>query len=204
MIQTPAEFFATVLPYESKYEILSKMTHPVRFYHNLQHAFDLANDAFCRNDANWRFHYYAAFFHDVIYIPGRKDNEAKSAECFWNQIGQENMYSTLNIAIQDCILFTANHFAPEAYEVENMIGEFLDADLSGLGADESVYALNTMKLKLEFVFSGDYSEEEFRVGRAKFLNMALAVPKIFRTDTYRHLEKNARSNMLKELLSLGG
>lgn len=67
------------------FEILKPYSEVHRHFHSLSHILNLVEqihlDSFKNVKEKYSF-YFAALFHDVVYIPGRKDNEQKSLEVF--------------------------------------------------------------------------------------------------------------------------
>ena len=73
-----------------------------------------------------------------------------------------------------------------------------DLDLSGLGDPPDKYDQTTAKVRAEY---GRYSDEQWAIGRKKFLASFLARPKIFHTETFAYPETQARENLSRELSS---
>lgn len=74
--------------------------------------------------------------------------------------------------------------------------DLIDLDLSGLGDAPEKYDETTAKVRAEY---SRYNDEQWALGRRKFLVGFLARPRIFHTDTLAHLEWQARNNMTREL-----
>jgi predicted metal-dependent HD superfamily phosphohydrolase len=171
---------------------------PSRFYHTWQHITACLDVFAVRSFDNPRTVLLALLFHDAIYVPGRKDNEAKSAELAEQLIAQ---YSNVPIEerqkIARLILLTANHHA-QNHNLSADEAKLIDIDLSILGAEWSVYERYAQDVRREFC-PAVTSEFRFRVGRIAFLKSVLRQPKIFLTSSMQNHEDPARANMKKEL-----
>jgi predicted metal-dependent HD superfamily phosphohydrolase len=203
----PAEFLAR-LPTREK--VIDMMTEKVRIYHNLSHAMDLARLAFCdykdnlSTEDDLRFHYYAAFYHDIIYVPGAKDNEEKSISEFIKDLDvifQSHYHGDASIIddVLQAIRLSANHFQEKAYSetVSKRVRQFLDYDLYGLAAPKAEYQINTQKIRLEF---NEVSPKDWTAGRKAWIKSSFAAPRIFRFNS--HKEDAAQRNLALELASL--
>lgn len=214
----PEKFF---LKMPTANQILTEMSMPGRVYHNFPHALQVAWDydiylpgTIHNEDKEVTIYDYLAgmffaFYHDYWYDPKRKDNEVRSAKkltSHWddliNWLRTSNLEDSLSlgVAIRNAIKaveLSANHFAPEAYNVNTRVGLMLDADLKGLGASFQTYWLNGQKIRLEYAH---LSQEEWVAGRTAFIKNVLAVPQIFRTPIIRgEYEAQARYNLKTEL-----
>lgn len=142
----------------------------------------------------------AAWFHDVIYVPGQKDNESRSAELAM-ALGPV-YYPDVNWqTVGDLILLTAGHLTARRDQISSSGAVLLDADLAGLGSSPAVFALASESIRKEFSF---VPLGVYRAGRKAFLQTLLQKDRIFLTDTARDKwEKRARGNIEAEILSLG-
>jgi predicted metal-dependent HD superfamily phosphohydrolase len=171
---------------------------PGRFYHTWQHIEACLAEFAVQSFDHPRAVLLALLFHDAIYVPGRKDNEAKSAELAEKLIAQ---YS--NAAIEErqqiarMILLTANHH-DQNHHLSADEAKLIDIDLSILGADWPVYETYARGVRSEFC-PAVTSEFRFRIGRMAFLKSVLRQPKIFLTSRMQNREDAARLNMKREL-----
>jgi predicted metal-dependent HD superfamily phosphohydrolase len=160
---------------------------PHRAYHNLTHIaellgwFDRVTD-----DVGWKAPatvYAAMLFHDAIYVPGAKDNEAKSAE--WARragFGED---------VAALILMTANHTAHA--NADHDAAHFLDADMAIVGAPAEQFAAYDAAIAKEY---GHIPRDAFRAGRKAFLEGVLKLPRIFHTEYFHtRLDAQARANL---------
>jgi predicted metal-dependent HD superfamily phosphohydrolase len=195
---TPDEWLAE-LPTRAK--VINMMTEPHRIYHNLSHAMEIAWLSFdpINNDSeDEEFYYYTAFYHDIVYKPGARDNEEASAKEFLKDIHKfkyNDPYLLGNVKL--AIELSANHFQETAYDQNDRISKFLDWDLWGLGAAPDQYDLNTKKIRLEF---NNVSDADWVKGRRDWLSKALNTDRIYRLASDR--EAQAGANLQREYNSL--
>lgn len=176
-------------------EIAAAYYDDTRYYHTMKHLLFVYNELLQvrKNIRDWDSVLFALFYHDIIYIPTRPDNELKSAELAKDRL--ESIHLPL-IQIEKCmkmIMATKDH----AISDEDDINFFTDADLSILGSSRSVYAEYCHNVRKEYVVLPD---SIYKVGRKTFLQELLKMPTIFKTDNfYRKYEKTARENIGYEL-----
>jgi predicted metal-dependent HD superfamily phosphohydrolase len=195
---TPYQFIGSV---ETREKIIQHMTEPHRVYHNLNHAIEVAwlgygsRGLLDSNIKDLLFHYFASFYHDIIYVPGNKDNEQKSANMFVDDmmlLGYKEMNKEDFSDVYTAIIQSADHFNSKHYSTDR-VGRFLDYDIWGLGSEPEQYVINSQKLRLEFT---DVSDEDWRKGRMEWIDKALDAPSIYRQHTDR--EKTASANLRRE------
>lgn len=140
--------------------IESKWNEPNRFYHNIDHLLSILKqieNKYDPNDYIYEFYILAAFFHDIVYVPGRNDNEEKSVKFMFDMIGE----TPVTKKVEDIILETKN-ISPSNYfdfwKFDNSI--LLDSDFDKLLDYET-------KIRKEFSV---YNDEEYKKGRIEFLN----------------------------------
>ncbi len=168
-----------------------------RHYHNFDHVTALIRQiiraSLIRSDENILIN--VALFHDVIYIPGRKDNEHKSAELAkkWLAILQVDTHT----AQRTCAIIKAT----ASHKSDDFLTQlFLDMDLSILGANELNYQEYTSQIRKEHY---QVPHCLYKIGRKRFLAQMLSRTTIFSTPKYyKSFEKMARKNMKNELNSL--
>ena len=212
-----------VLKMPTANQIVVEMCSNGRVYHNFPHALHVAWDydiylpgTIHSEDKEVSIYDYMAgmffaFYHDFWYDPTRTDNEVRSAKKLsmhedelvkFFMRGKDTGEDVYNVraAVRDAVKaieLSANHFAPEAYDVNTRIGLMLDADLKGLGGAFQTYWTNGQKIRLEYAH---LSQEEWVAGRTAFIKKVLAVPQIFRTPIIRgEYEAQARFNLQTEL-----
>lgn len=141
--------------------------------------------------------HYMAWFHDAVYDPERKDNEALSAELaesFFD--GYYGAYScTYADIVIPTIIGTAGHKDVHYF----LQGLFYDMDLAGLGSDYEVYEVNESMIREEYKM---FSDQQWEAGRQAFLEDFLTRETIFHTSWGAQFEEQARKNMMAELALL--
>jgi len=180
-----------------------------RYYHTLRHVWELLKQ--CNENMEVikekDVMKLTAWFHDVIYVPQRPDNEKESVvffEKFWEDLerrfkGKHLLSVEKKEKVEKIILFTINH-TQMTKEVEEWFDAkfFLDIDLGILGADSEAYKRYTENIRKEYCF---VSEEVFKEKRSqfmkKFLNKEL---QIYKTDLFiKKLEAKALQNVQEEV-----
>lgn len=171
--------------YSSKgryYHNLSHLEHMLRLFREYYHML-MSPDAVL----------FALFYHDAVYDPKRKDNEAKSAA-----LASEHMKAleVPVILIDKCIQHitaTAGHEpAPD-----NDTNLFTDIDLSVLGTSRTCYEQYCQQIRREYAI---YPDMLYKPGRRKVLQHFLGTQYIYKTQAFRErFEDQARSNMQTEL-----
>jgi len=182
---------ATGDPLELFREISARYSEPHRHYHTLKHIIfclrhflelrEFSRCPQCVEAALW--------YHDIVYIPGRADNEEKSASIAAAGLKQAGLGPECESAVEDLILST-KHKAPG----RNIDAKIIqDLDLAVLGMSRKTFYLYDKQIRAEY--SG-IPDEEFRRGRRAFLQTLLAREHIFNTDTFQaKYEASARENV---------
>ncbi len=174
---------------------------PHRKYHDMTHLSgllayipDVAEVYSLNRDQVIALH-YMAWFHDAVYDPEPKDNEAQSAylaEAFFDIYYVHTTYADLVIPT---IIGTQGHRDVHYF----LQGLFYDMDLAGLGSDPTDYLRNTHNVRAEYSM---FTEEEWEAGRQAFLEDFLTRETIFHTSWGAQFEEQARKNMMAELALL--
>jgi len=175
---------------------------PVRAYHNWRHveACVAQMPAFVCDHPRCVF--LGLVFHDAVYVAGRTDNEANSAELARAALAGCASSTELD-AIDRMIRATSNHLA-HAASADRDLAVMLDIDLSILGASREEYARYAQAIHDEFVPSAA-TDAQFRIGRLEFLERTLASPRLFITsEASRRWDALARANMASEIDDLKG
>lgn len=166
---------------------------PHRKYHNINH---IETMFLLADKLGWpltKAQYWAIFYHDAVYnIPTKEtSNEKLSAELYMNHWGNIHDFSKTT---EQIILDTQTHI-PTIEESKVVI----DLDLSGLALS---YWTNRDAIRLEY---SHYNDEEFKIGRKKFLSSMLAKDRLFWYDIGNKTtewDTLARNNMSQELAQL--
>jgi predicted metal-dependent HD superfamily phosphohydrolase len=172
-----------------------------RYYHNLAHiglVLDTA-DTLGHLAQDYTKVQLAIWYHDVIYDPQAKDNEAQSAAFARRALPELGFPDETVQRVSDLILATTTHLAQDGdFDAKIM----LDADLAPLAYDEALFLEQSRSLREEFSYVPD---EEYRQSRIQVLNSFLSRERIYQTDQlYTELEKKARANLQHSLDDLSG
>jgi predicted metal-dependent HD superfamily phosphohydrolase len=143
----------------------------------------------------------ALLFHDAVYVAGRKDNEALSAD-----LADATMTAHCDAspqerqAVRGLILLTASHHAQGALSGD--AARLIDIDLAVLGESWPVYCAYADGVRREFCPSA-VPEAQFNAGRSQFLHAMLGQAQIYLTEAMRQrLEATARNNIAREIAML--
>ena len=164
-----------------------------RYYHTWDHALDVIA-AVTRlplpQGEKRQAHLLAALFHDVIYTPGAKDNEARSANVL------EEMCPGSSLA-NELIMATVTHADATRDNTEPYTWDFLDCDI--LIIAEPCWPLAVQvdwNVRAELI--GAYGEKAVQAGRGDFLRNWLTKPSVFLGQFYGTTnEWQARMNILR-------
>lgn len=182
-------------------DIIEKYSEEHRHYHNFNHISQMLNNVkvYSLTESEKIILRLAILYHDYIYFPERKDNEAKSANEFLlrlmnnkiefdeDAIGRNKVAGAVNIMILD----TINH-EPTFY-LSNIL---IDLDLWWLH-DEGAYFSDKCLIRQEFEM---FSDKEFTEGRIKWIKSMLNKDRIFHTEYgINNFESSARKNLQKDL-----
>jgi len=142
----------------------------------------------------------AILYHDAIYEPGRKDNEARSAAFALDEIARWLPDAGVEAArVAELIELTARHgqFDPAEFgktAVADDTRHFLDCDMAILGAEPPVFDAYDRAIAAEY--RGHVPDWLFRINRRRFLKSLLARPRIYLSDFFHErLDARARSNL---------
>lgn len=178
------------------YQIYKYYNQSHRHYHNLSHIYNLfkLNDQILTD--YHRLIEIAIWFHDVIYQPFYKDNEARSCDFFIKTLQKypQHQLKTDEIEwIEVAIMSTFGH-APKIESKE--IELFLDMDLSILAADWETYQKYSEAVRKEYWI---YPNVLYKKGRAKVLEHFLGRDRIFYSSVFGEKESQARENLQREI-----
>lgn len=169
-----------------------------RHYHTLAHLEDLYSEL---NEVkseivDWDALLFTLFYHDVVYNAKRSDNETKSGEVAMQSMEKIGVpKATINLCVQQ-IIETQKH----QRSANSDTNYFLDADLSVLGREQSIYQTYFENVRKEYKMYPDFL---YRPGRKKVLQHFLEMESIFKTDYFRNkYEAKAKENLGYELSQL--
>jgi len=132
----------------------------------------------------------ALWFHDVIYVYGARDNEARSAESF-RAAAADQMPSAFVDRVCEFIMAT-RHTGSAGDEATALM---VDIDLSGFGLPWEGYLADSNALRLEADGVGD---EQYFQGKLRFLDELQRWPSLYQSPFFRdRLEKRAQANITR-------
>lgn len=137
----------------------------------------------------------AIWFHDAIYKPMSKTNEADSAEIAREHLGTYLSSERMDW-IDNAIRLTQTH--GDTQDADTAL--LLDIDLSILATPSDVYRRYTRDVRREYRW---VPRPLYRAGRRKVLQHFLDMPRIYKTDRLAdEWEDQARTNLANELENL--
>lgn len=175
---------------------------PSRAYHDLAHVREvLRRFEEVARDVGWRRPrevFLAVLFHDAVYVPGRHDNEARSAELAREAAARWLPGEGLDVdLVARLILLTARHGALRAADVDDEEALFLDCDMAILGSEPAAFDAYDRGIAAEY---GAVPPELYAIGRRSFFERLLAAEHIFLSPYFRgRLEAKARDNLRRKL-----
>lgn len=180
--------------------LVAAHSEPHRHYHNLEHLAEMfrvaSRLAAHTEDAAVQL---AIWFHDSVYDPRAKDNEARSAELAVEMLAPLGVPVPTIEKVKRLILATAHLLAAEP-PTDADAAVLLDADLAILAASEERYRRYAADIRKEYAFVPD---TDYRAGRASVLKLFLARPQLFRNAVMiEEGEARARANLAAELAEL--
>ncbi|EKE77894.1 hypothetical protein [Gallaecimonas xiamenensis] len=164
---------------------------PHRHYHNLDHIqdclalLDEVKDQLDDGDAVE----LALWFHDVIYDPKAKDNEAQSA--LWAQYWLTELGEAEDVVakVAHLVRLTAHPAQPSSADE----GYLLDLDLAILGADPQAFDRYQQQIREEYRHVPSLL---YKAGRAKVLRSIARAPRLYHSNYFfERREKQARANL---------
>lgn len=178
----------------------------LRAYHHFGHVQEvLAHFADVAREQGWqspREVWLAMLFHDAIYDPGARDNEAKSAGLARQAIADYLPDAAIDgDRIERLILLTAQHGRIDREALDDDARHFLDCDMAILGSAPARYD------EYERAIADEYAAvppDAYRVGRSAFLSGLLRNPRIFLSDRFHAShDAQARTNLARAIAALG-
>lgn len=169
---------------------------PHRHYHNLSHLYNLLSlvEQFKSYIQQPRLLELVIWYHDSVYDPASKENEAQSAQ--WAiEIWQSYLNTPTLQQLEAYILATTKHFPKTDDEDERL---FLDFDLSILAAEPTIYQAYSQAIQEEYTTV--YPLGLYRKGRQQVLKAFLERSNIYYSTLFvQQYEAAARSNLIEEL-----
>lgn len=157
-----------------------------RAYHNTSHIQQMLN-FLLPSDATKEM-IASIWLHDIVYFPGRPDNEERSAE--QAKVDLEGLDIDIDLVVKT--ILGSKHHEPGS-DFQNT---FNDLDLSILGSATVDYRRYSKAIRLEYSYIQD---NIYIPGRIKALKSFLERDRIFLTAPYQYLECVAIINLQQEI-----
>lgn len=135
----------------------------------------------------------ALWFHDAIYEPRAKDNEAQSADWARRVMNEAALSIASQQRVHELIMATCHEALPASPDAKVLV----DIDLSILGAEAARFDEYETQVRSEYRWVPGFV---FKARRREVLEGFLARPTIYSTAQFREkLEKRARENLARSL-----
>ncbi|MBM7785213.1 HD domain-containing protein [Tenggerimyces flavus] len=180
-------------------DLLERYGEAHRRYHDTEHLAEVlvAIDVLHRHASDPDAVRIAAWFHDAVYDPQRKDNEEESAHLAESVLPGAGVAESRISRVAALVRLTTTH-DPAASDVDGAV--LSDADLAVLASEPERYARYASDVRAEYAF---VPEDAFRHGRLNVLEDLLSHGALFRTPTGHALwEERARRNLTTEVALL--
>lgn len=182
--------------------VVDEVLQAYREAHRLYHGIDHLRDCLARLDeaparpAERDLAEAALWFHDLVYVPGADDNEARSADRATAALLGGGVPEADAREIARAIRST-DHASPAGDPVGALV---CDVDLSILGRPPAEFAEYERRIRAEY---GDVPEPLYRAGRAAVLIRLLGRNWLYGSAHFRSLyEQAARRNLAHSLAAL--
>jgi len=166
---------------------------PQRHYHTLAHIdhclamFDQCKSLVTNPDALE----IAVWFHDVIFEPGKNDNEARSAELY-AELSAGVHADEFRALVGKLIMATLHN---QCSLDDSDAGYMVDIDLSSFGLPWEDFMRDSLHLREE---SAQLSDADYNRKQGEFRSCLAARPHFYQTDFFRRIyEQQARDNLAK-------
>ena len=181
---------------------------PPRAYHDFGHVGEVMRHyAIVAAGPGWRQPAevaLAVLYHDAVYVAGKGDNEARSAQLSVQEIARWLPGAGIDAQrVAWLIELTARHgrHAPADFDADaapDDVRNFLDCDMAILGAAPDVFDAYDRAIAQEY--AGALPAWLFRINRRRFLRGLLACDRIYLGDFFHlRLEEKARRNLRRAL-----
>jgi len=190
------------LPAALEAQLRAAYASPPRAYHGFDHVLEVL--AHFHSVPRWDDPgsvALAILFHDAVYVAGRSDNEAASAQLMRDLVRETALAATCDLArVAALILLTARHGSLSYEACDHDTAHFLDCDMAILGAPPERFRRYERQIAEEYAA---LPAQVYRAGRARFLTKLLASPRIYLSATFHErLERLARDNLTAALAEL--
>jgi predicted metal-dependent HD superfamily phosphohydrolase len=178
--------------------LISAYSAPERHYHNLEHLSEMFRvvGRLAPSIDDPPAVQLAVWFHDAVYDPRAKDNEARSGELAVDLLGPIGVpASTIERVVR--LVRATSHLDSNDPPPDRDTAAILDADLAILGSAEERYNRYAGEIRKEYAW---VPEQEFRKGRSAALQKFMARPRIYNHPLlFEEGEVQARKNLSAEL-----
>jgi len=182
-------------------DLKARYSRPARAYHNIHHIIEVmeqwawveAGPGWSDPEATW----VAALLHDAVYIAGKVDNEALSADLVRPWCAEFGFQLDFSRSEQ-LIRRTAAHGRLRRSDVDDDAARFLDCDMAILGASPDRFAEYSAAVREEYL--AVVPEPLYEAGRRQFLEQLLLQPIFLSQDFEDRLGAQARDNIQRALL----
>lgn len=145
---------------------------------------------------------FALWFHDAVYWPWRRDNEARSADQAREAAHRLGLPAEFGERVHALVMATAHLSGTPQPHADPAADWVVDIDLGILGTPPEVYDRYERDVRREYFFVTPWA---WRTGRAAVLKHFLDQPRIYRTAHFHGLlEGSARANLARALHGLAG
>jgi predicted metal-dependent HD superfamily phosphohydrolase len=179
-------------------DLLARLAEPHRRYHDSRHVAACVSlaEAHASHAARPAEVVVALLFHDAVYDPSARDNEARSAALAVTALAGLGADEGVVARVERLVLATRDHEARGDRDAALV----LDCDLSILGADAEAREAFEEGVRAEYAFVEDSA---YRVGRARVLEAFLAKERIYAVPAIAaQLEAPARAHLAARLRAL--
>lgn len=178
------------LPDDVRDALLARWREPHRHYHGVTHleyglrALEELGGGMIERIAFW--------CHDAVHSNTTPDDELASAEVARELLADHLTIPELHEVVR--LVMVTIHHSPE--EGDDAGARVSDADLAALAADPETYERNIAGIRAEMP---SITDEQWRTGRAAFLDGFLAYERLFHTaEGIERWERRARENLERE------
>lgn len=174
--------------------LLDRYAEPGRHYHTLDHVRHCLEQARLVNGLlpDLSALKLAIWFHDCVYDPLARDNEARSAALF-RELATPVMTPSIEDDVERLVLVTQAGQVPQREDE----GYMVDIDLSSFGLPWEPFLADSLAVRAE---RRHLTDEQYAVQQSRFLNGLLQRDAVFTTGLFRErYEEVARSNISRYL-----
>jgi predicted metal-dependent HD superfamily phosphohydrolase len=175
--------------------LLQAYSEPHRSYHNVTHLCHCLEELdTARSLAEYPDEVEVAlWFHDAVYEPLAKDNEARSAALAEQELLAASVSQGIIARVVSLTMATKHDGSPTTLDAQLIV----DIDLAILGQPPERFDAYEAGIRREYSM---VPEDQFRQGRTVILEAFLRRPAIYHTDHFREqYEATARENLQRSL-----